>query len=133
MTKIDMTTIRAHSDYTRSMAEFVLRHVQDCKSVIVATLHSLVFRDRLVKQSLLKCLSRDEQDMLRARFPDGTGILVDYLTALTMWKFKEEENWKDLHRIDAALAAHKPARICAKRKRFEPLQRLGRALARTPT
>ena len=49
--------------------------------------------------------------MLRATFPDGSGVLVDYLHALTMWKYREEDVWKELNRIDHALTAFKPARV----------------------
>ena len=113
MHNIDITEIRSHSDYSRAVTEFAHHHVEETQCLLVAELASVVFRDRLLRQAFLAAIPNDARDMLRATFPSNECMMLDFIHALLMWKYREEQVWTELQRIDAGLLQHKPASMHA--------------------
>ena len=97
-----------HSDVTTALTQWHYTNVQENRSVLYASLASVVFRDRLLRRYLLQGINDKAKAHVRSSFPRDDGMFVMYAVVLHSWRFKEAEIWTQLFKLDAQLSSKKP-------------------------
>ena len=102
------THLLGHSELTASLSRWHAAHVLNGKTLVWASLASVVLRDRILRPAILAVISAEAKTYLRATYPRDNAIFPSYVATLHSWRFKEEDVWSALSALELKLASKKP-------------------------
>jgi len=97
-----------HSELTSAVSRWHASYVLDDKTLLYASLASVVLRDRIIRPAILAAVNAEAKSFLRSTFPRDNGIFPTYIAAMHSWRFKEEDVWSAISVLETNLCSKKP-------------------------